>query len=329
MTPGPEPAPESPDRAAATTAAAHPGDPFAHPALFYRDSDEYLTTTLDFIRAGLDGGEPVAVSVPTGNLALLRAELGPDADAVRLLDMTVAGRNPGRIIPGVLRAFADAHPADRVRIVGEPIWPGRSALEYPACVLHEALVNSAFAGRAVTILCAYDTSALTPEILADAHATHPTLIDGGGESASTAYDPGAMVAAYNRPPPAPPATATVLAFDAAALTAVRHRAVEVARDAGMTGDRLIDLELVVAETTTNSVVHGGGQGTLALWAEDAQFCCQISDAGHIADPLAGRLPAAPRTAGGRGLLIVNELADLVRRYTGADGTTLHIRLPLA
>lgn len=303
--------------------------PFMHPALLYRGGEEYLAGTVGFIRGGLEEDEPVAVSVPAVNLALLRDALGADGEAVQWMDMTVEGRNPGRIIPGVLRAFADAHPARRVRIIGEPIWAGRSALEYPACVQHEALINAAFAGREVTILCPYDTAALPAHVLADAHATHPVVIDSSGEKDSGAYDPDRIVAAYNQPPPEPPAAATVFDFDGVTLTPTRYLAVDHARRAGMTAARLIDFELVIAETTTNSVVHGGGSGRLTLWLDGDRMCCQVRDSGHITDPLAGRLPAPPRRVGGRGLLIVNQLADLVRVHTGPQGTVLHILLPRA
>src|SRR5262245_66433911 len=97
---------------------------FSHPALWYRDRDEYLAGTVPFLRDGLAAGEPVAAAVPTGNLALLRDALGEDADQVLWRDMTEAGRNPGRIIPTVLLAFANDHPGRRVRIIGEPCWPG-------------------------------------------------------------------------------------------------------------------------------------------------------------------------------------------------------------
>ena len=120
---------------------------FVHPALLYRSHREYLDGLIPFITAGLEGQEPVAVTVPEPNLRLLSDALGPAAARVTLIDMTEAGRNPGRIIPVVLRAFADRHPERHVRIVGEPIWGGRTATEYPACVQHEALINSAFAGR--------------------------------------------------------------------------------------------------------------------------------------------------------------------------------------
>lgn len=77
-------------------------EPFVHPALFYRGEQEYLEGTVPFIRSGLKDGEPVAVAVPGPNLAILKETLGADAGSVRFIDMTEAGRNPGRIIPNVL-----------------------------------------------------------------------------------------------------------------------------------------------------------------------------------------------------------------------------------
>jgi hypothetical protein len=96
------------------------------------------------------------VAVPGANRRLIREALGVDAEQVLMRDMTVAGRNPGRIIPTVLLAFADAYPGRRVRLIGEPIWAGRSETEYPACAQHEALINAAFVGRPITILCPYN-----------------------------------------------------------------------------------------------------------------------------------------------------------------------------
>lgn len=235
--------------------------------------------------------------------------------------MTRAGRNPGRIIPSVLRAFADARSGGRVRIIGEPIWSGRTAAEYPACVQHEALINAAFRGRDVIILCPYDARALPEDVLADAHATHPVLITGGRESVSDAYDPGKVLARYNEPLWYPPGAATCR-FDAEALPTTRDFALQAAREWGMGAVRLHDLALVVAELTTNSVLHAGGGGTLRLWAESEQIVCEVQDAGRLTDPLVGRRPVRPDQIGGRGLLLVHHLSDLVRVHTGEHGTTI-------
>ncbi|MBE8518570.1 sensor histidine kinase [Amycolatopsis sp. H6(2020)] len=293
---------------------------FGHPALFYRGAAEYLAGTVPFVWGGLAADEPVAVAVPGDNLELLRRELGADADRVRLLDMTEAGRNPGRIIPGVLRAFADSHPGRPVRIIGEPIWAARSAVEYPACAQHEALVNLAFTGRDGTILCPYDADALAPGVLADAEVAHPVLLDGAGRRTSPAYDPLALIARYNRPLPVPDGAFELT--DTTDLAAARALVHVRAAACGLEDDRVADVEIVVTELLSNSVEHGSGSGTVRFWGSDGEFVCEVHDHGRLTDPLAGRRPASPYEPRGRGLLLVNHLADLVRLHTGDDGTTV-------
>jgi len=296
-------------------------DPFVHPALFYRGQEEYVDGTVPFVRDGLEAGEPVAVAVPGPKLDVLRAALGEAAADVRFIDMTQAGRNPGRIIPKVLRVFADAHPKTRVRIIGEPIWPDRTGLEYPACAQHEALINPAFEGRDATILCPYDADGLSEHVLTDAYATHPVVISGGRQQNSPSYAPDRVVERYNQPLTASEAAASY-DFDATELPMARLFVVERAARFGLSGVRLEDLALVAAELTTNSVVHGGGSGTVQVWAEDGQVVCEVRDQGHLKDPLAGRRPSPPAQLGGRGLLLVNYLTDLVRVHTGPDGTVI-------
>jgi anti-sigma regulatory factor (Ser/Thr protein kinase) len=301
---------------------------FAHPALFYQGPWEYLAGTVPFIMEGLADGAPVAVAVPEPRLQLLRETLGEHAERIRLLDMGVAGRNPGRIIAEVLRATADAHPDEHVRIIGEPIWPGRSDTEYPACAQHEALINLAFTGRRVSILCPYDVAGLDPVVVADAAATHPVLIQRGTTWSSPSYAPEDIIDQYNQPLPVP-ARATTVAFDAAGLRHARRSTTVYAQDAGLDADRVDDVVLVVGELAANSVRHGGGAGRIRTWTEAGHFACEVQDAGRLDDWLAGRRPADRHQLSGRGLLVVNHLADLVRTHTHADGTTIraYFRLP--
>ena len=294
---------------------------FVHPALLYRDSDEYLAGTVPFIRDGLAADEPVAVAVPGPRLDLLREAPGDLAAGVRLVDMTVAGRNPGRIIAEVLRAAVDAHPDRHVRVIGEPIWPGRSDLEYPACVQHEALINLAFAGRSATILCPYDVAGLDPAVIADAVATHPTLIQSGTSWPSPGYAPEQIMIEHNRALPEP-ADATVVPFDAGRLRRARRCAAEHAECIGLAAERVDDVLLAVGEMAANSVRHGGGSGVLRLWTDAGHVVCEVADSGVIDDPLVGRRPAAPGQLSGRGLLMVNHLADLVRMHTTTEGTVV-------
>lgn len=303
---------------------------FVHLALLYRSADEYLAGTVPFVRDGFATDEPVMVAVPCDNLARIRAALGAaDAGRVELRDMSVVGRNPGRIIPGVLLAFAARHGGRRVRIIGEPVWAGRSALEYPACVQHEALVNTAFAGRQATILCPYDTSRLEPAVVDDARRTHPMMISSDLRWDSPSYrDPVQTARAFNQPLPAPPAGAATIEVTLGNLGAVRRFVAEQGTWYGLPANRVVDLVISVNEVASNTVEHGGGTGVLVVWPDGAALVCQLRDAGRIEDPMAGRIPVPPDCPdGGRGLLMVNELCDLVRIHTGTAGTTvrLHVR----
>lgn len=298
-----------------------------HPALLYRNVDEYLAGTVSFVAGGLDAGAAVAVAVPGPNLELISDALGSRSADVRMMDMTEEGRNPGRILPTVLLAFAEAHAPRPVRIIGEPIWPARSTTEYPACVQHEALINLAFADADVSILCPYDASRLDAQVLRDAARTHPVLIDADGEHASSSYAPQDVIDGYNMPLSGPDGRLDAgvrFMFNITNLAETRGYAAAQAARLGLSTDRAHDLRSAVAELANNSVMHGGGRGVLEIWSADGYVVCQVRDAGTIADPLAGRRPASASSLSGRGLLLVNRLADLVRTHTTANQTTTRL-----
>jgi anti-sigma regulatory factor (Ser/Thr protein kinase) len=301
---------------------------FDHPALLYHGRDQYLAGTVPFIEEALMAGVPVMVAVPAANLALICDALGRAADRITRHDMSVAGRNPGLIIPGVLLRFADTHAGQPVRIIGEPIWPGRDGLEYPAFVQHEALLNSVFAGRDAAVLCPYDTAGLDGATIEDAHRTHPVLCGGGTRWDSPRYgQPFAVAADFNVPLPDPPADARLLPLGAVHLAEVRRWVIRFAAEVGLDAERAADLTFAINELASNTLTHGGGVGLLALWTEGDRVVGQVSDSGHIDDPLAGRTPPhLDGPPGGRGLLLVNHLCDLVRVHTVPGATTVRIHV---
>jgi anti-sigma regulatory factor (Ser/Thr protein kinase) len=300
---------------------------FVHEALFYRDADEYLAGTMPFVRAALAAGEPVLVAVPGPRIDLLSTALNGQADGVRFQDMTVAGRNPGKIIPYVLYAFVEEHAGHPVRIIGEPIWAGRSLDEYPACVQHEALINVAFAGMVATILCPYDIGALAADVVHDATRTHPVLVAADARQESPTYaDPDDVVEGFNRPLPLPAEDVAAVDFDAPTLGAVRAFLAAQARQVGLSRRRLSDLQLAANELATNSITHGGGSGRVSLWRTARQVICEVRDRGRARSRLAGRVPPAPDSLGGRGLVLVNYVSDLVRIHTTPDGTVVRLYL---
>ncbi|WP_328470553.1 sensor histidine kinase [Actinoplanes sp. NBC_00393] len=300
---------------------------FDHPGLLYHDLGEYLRGTTSFVRAAVAAGDAVLVAVPGANLGPLRDSLADLAAEVSFADMTVAGRNPGRIIPGVLLKFAAAHAGRRVSIIGEPIWPGRSEVEYPACAAHEALINSVFAGRDAAILCPYDAARLDRTRLHDAWRTHPVMIAGGGRRPSPWYaDPLTTAARFNRPLPEVPQRAAAVSFaEVRDLARIRRFVTERAARAGLPAERTDDLVAAVNELVENTILHTAAGGVVSFWVEDA-VVCQVDDHGHLSDVLAGRVPPDTHTEGGRGLLLANLLCDLVRIHTRPGGTSIRLQM---
>ncbi|RST04279.1 sensor histidine kinase [Streptomyces sp. WAC07149] len=317
------------DRGTTTDPAAGGPGGFVHPALLYRGPEEYLTGVGDFVRAALAADEPVLVAVPGPRLGPLREVLGSGGAGVEFTDMARLGRNPGRIL-AALREFAERHEGRAARIVGEPVWAGRTPAEVREAVRHEALVNTAFAGRDATVLCAYEVAALSPGVLADARRTHPALIEGGRVRPSPGYtDPSVVGGDCDTPLPEPGPGAVGLDYARGDLARVREFAGAWAGASSLAAGRRGDLLLAVAEAAANSLAHGGGRGTLRLWRAPGGggVVAEIRDGGRLADPLAGRRrPPLASTDGGRGLWMIHQLCDLVEVRSTSSGLTVRLHM---
>ena len=294
-----------------------------HDAYPYDDDDRYVSDVLAFVRDGIDRDEPVLVAVPDTHLEDLRAALSPaEAGRIRLYDMAVAGRNPGRVLGSLFGAFVRAH-EESVRIVSEVVWPERTDQEYPACVEHEALVNVALADTSAHVLCPYDAVALPPFVLSDAARTHPTVIHDGHRSPSATYaDPYSAAASADGPLTPPPDDAEIVVVNTiTGPRTVRRVAYGFGERMGLPPARLDHLTITVHELAVNTILHGGGAGLMSVWAADHHVVVQIDDGGHIADPLVGRRPPGPAELG-HGLAVVHQVADLVRVHRTGEGTTV-------
>ncbi|MFD2083111.1 Anti-sigma regulatory factor (Ser/Thr protein kinase) [Actinopolymorpha cephalotaxi] len=309
-----------------------------HEALFYRDPPSLSTALLPRFTDAFAAGRPVAVVVRRSRTELLQSMLGSDAARVRWLDMAREGRNPTRLIAAVLGRFADQHPDRRVLVVGEPMWPERPRADYAALVAHEALINVAFAGRALTVICPYEVSTLASHVLQDAARTHPTVVTGEDTWTSLTYDdPVDLAMSFLSDLPEPEGVPERLTFGAYELARVRELVSAHAVLAGLGSSRRDDLVLAVNEVATNTLVHAGAPGVLRVWRETGRLVCEVSDHGQVSDPLIGRHPApptsrSPQAQGGRGLLLVNELCDLVQiatRSGATSGTTVRMHMIVA
>jgi anti-sigma regulatory factor (Ser/Thr protein kinase) len=303
---------------------------FDHAVLFYGSDEEFLAGTVPLLQGGIEAGEPSLVAVRRSRSELLRRELGSAAEEVEFVDMEVVGRNPARIIP-VWRDFLErAGPGTAVRGVGEPVWPGRDAAELGECQRHEQLLNLAFGrGREWSLLCPYDTAGLDDDVLAVAYESHAHAICEGNQIESPAWSGGPdSHAPFAGTLPAAPADATALKFDRGRLSAVRDAVGRESAAASLSSERRADLVVAVSELAANSVLHGGGRGTLRVWREPAALLVEILDRGTIEQPLVGRLRPGLEQEGGRGLWMVNQLCDLVQIRSGPDGSAVRLRMSL-
>jgi anti-sigma regulatory factor (Ser/Thr protein kinase) len=303
------------------TADATVGEGMSHQAFFYHRQRDYVAQLTAFADMGLANGEPVFIAVPGQRASMLRDHLG---ERVRYADMMRLGRNPARIIPEV-QGFIDSHRGQRVRYIGEPVWLGRSDAEMCEAARHEALINLAFSGMAVTILCPYDAARLPPFVISDAGRTHPVIIANGRTAPATHYaGPGNVPPQCELPLPSPPSTAETLGYESD-LQPVRHLVASHARRAGLPAERTSDLALAASEIAANTLRHTSAGGTVQIWHTGEEIICQIQDQGWITNPLAGRIRHPPDERG-HGLWVVNQVCDLVELRTGQAGTTVRMHM---
>jgi len=297
-----------------------------HVGMFYQDHTDLLKSSQRYVQEGMEAHEPVLIAQPPGQLNRLRQML-PGAKEVTYVDMAIAGRNPGRILPWVMHDFILKHPGRRVRIVGEPVWPSRSKSAYPACVQYEGLLNLALEPVDAQVLCPYDVTRLPPRAIDDSHVTHPFVQYGTGPvRPNEEYTPTALAAAIDQPLEPPPPGAAWTTFGWNDLRLLRDQVEVRGVSAGLTPHQVAAAKLAVTEAASNAVRHGGGTGTLRIWPEAEHLVFDVHSALPLGDPLAGRLQPTADSTNGRGLTLINHVCDLVRLHGRELGTTIRMWL---
>ncbi len=130
---------------------------------------------------------------------------------------------------------------------------------------------------------------------------------------------------------APEGAAAELQFTIDQLGSLRTFISAAAARTPLAGERASDLVLAVNELATNSICHGGGEGTLRVWRDERSLMCEVRDSGHIEDPDARlrRDRPSPDAMSGRGLWLVDQLCDRVQIHSTADtGSTVRVEMQL-
>lgn len=305
------------------------GSAFTHDGFGYRDADGFVAGLVPFVRAGIAADELVFAMLPPDRVDMLREALDDDAHEVRFLDGTVP--NPARIIPTV-RALLDQQPPGRgVRGIGETVTIAQAPDTVAEALLHDALINVAFERDSVLWMrCPYDETGLPEDVRIALARSHPTLVTDGGDVPSATFGGiGHAASAFGGAlPEPPPGTVTDLVhFGLGDLPDIRDLVTIRASSFGLRRDRALDLTLAANEIVTNSLCHGGERGTMRLWRVDATLVCEVTDAGHIEEPLVGRVVPVPAVPGGRGVWLANQLCDLVQIRSSPDtGTVVRLHM---
>ncbi|MFF3707346.1 anti-sigma factor RsbA family regulatory protein [Streptomyces phaeochromogenes] len=313
---------------------------FVHQALCYGSDDEFLDGTLTFARDGLDAGDTVLAVVASHNIGLLDEALGDRSEEVEFVDASDWYGSPSRTL-GRYNAYCAAHDTDAtgrprgIRVIGEPVWSDRTALEVREWMRYESLLNIAFAGTGHWILCPYDTRALPVGIIRSAVRTHPELALGPRQSAHCGRyaDPADFYAECDTTrPPVLPAGRDDVPFARGRSAHVRRAVSAYVCGLGVSERLTHDIVNAVHETVVNSVRHGGGRGVLRLRSDSEYVICEISDPGTPPAPSAppppppfpGHLPPDPSAANGHGMWVVRQLSDLATQTLDPTGSVVRL-----
>lgn len=162
---------------------------FEHHLLTYGSDEDFLAATVPFLAHGIERSEALLAVTTQANIQLLRGSLDSRSEDVAFADSSDWYSSPieamRRYLTFVKERFESG--AMWIRIVGEPVWTGRSDAEVIAWTRYESLLNLAYASLPVTILCPYDARVLPAAVVTDAHRTHPAVASGTDVTANPEY----------------------------------------------------------------------------------------------------------------------------------------------
>jgi transcriptional regulator with XRE-family HTH domain len=176
------------DHLIGTEAATSPA-PLDHRVLTYGSDEGFLATAIPFLTEGIERSDCLLVVTTGAQAELLRGTLEGAAEHIEFVDSADWYRSP-KGASNRYRAFVKQKfeaGASWTRIVGEPVWSGRSEAEVTAWTRYESLLNLTLASMPATFVCPYDTRSLPREIVENATRTHPHVAQGTDAVPSPSY----------------------------------------------------------------------------------------------------------------------------------------------
>ncbi len=299
---------------------------YTHRALFHRTDAELLAGLVPFVRSGIDADERVVVVVRNSIGETLREQLGT-SQGFDLLDSSDLYTFPSHTLSNYIDTVRDGTADGRpMRVAGEPVWAGRSAVEIAEWTCVEAACNVAFADSPLQMLCPYDVSVLAPDVIAAARRTHPEIVRDSQIAASPEFSPlehhlqiraGALA-------PYPPRSEQISIFGVADVAQVVRFVDSFARSVAMAANRVDDLTSAVHLLATDAsriVDDRSGPARLRLWIDGADLICQLESPTMRVSPFAEMIPPSN---GGDGLWLVGQRCDVIAVRVQPDLTVVRL-----
>ncbi|WP_229068785.1 ATP-binding protein [Actinoplanes sp. DH11] len=323
----------------AATAAAPRPSPFVHTA-FVVDADGDLSMLVSDLRRSVALYDEVLVVVGDHTRSVLTDQGGDVAAAVRWDDVGKHYQRLGFAYESFRRYLADAHRARRrVHVVAEPdlvtgVDAALRADRAAAYLAYEAMCNHTYALGGAAVTCVWDSRYHPESVLRDVRTTHSHELTPAGRVPSSHYLPPERYLADHRdtvmrPPPAH-VDHDITVAEVAGLTDLRSTVSGWALGHRFAGEALDDLMVAVIEVATNGLRHGGPPVRVRAWHHHDTLVVQCDDAGAGPIPvLAGYLRPDPlaAVAGGRGLWLARQLADVVTVDCVPGRTSVRLHFP--
>jgi anti-sigma regulatory factor (Ser/Thr protein kinase) len=228
------------------------------------------------------------------------------------------------------RYLSDEHRAGR----RAHVIAGLRADRVAAYLEYEAICNRTYSLGAFTVTCVWDCRNHPATVIDRVRATHPHLVASVGRMPSPDYlQPERYLTECRRlPMRSPPANVDhdVSVGGVAELSALRLTMAGWAADHRFSVEAMEDLVTAVVEVATNGLRHGDPPVRVRAWHQGGTLLVQCDDAGSRPVPAeAGFLRPDPvaAVAGGRGLWLARQLADMVMVSSEPDRTSVRLHFP--
>jgi anti-sigma regulatory factor (Ser/Thr protein kinase) len=258
---------------------------FRHVALFYDDADTVVAQIADTIERDHHDGAAVLVCLPDVLAAAVSARIRIE-ERVTFLPAHDRYARPVRAMEALwwftTAALADG--ATRVQSIGQIGFDGSPMDD--EWHWYERAVNDVFADAPLTATCLFDTSSVSPDTIACAHATHAEHL---GQADTT--DQCDIERLLPRPVALPQRRADLTLEAVTRPGAARHALALL--DDDLAPGILDRAKLIVSELVTNAILHGGGRADVRYWHDPDTIFVEVADDGPgIDDPVAILRPPA-------------------------------------